>query len=112
MTTDSQMFQDILAEFKNSKVLHYAQLHLHVQDGIVTISGRVNSFAERKALERTAKRVAGIRTLILEIRAAAIPITVMNIVGRVNEGATHKEFDREDGQLESLGSYSPSSSVS
>ena len=76
MDTDMQVFQDIVAGFKNSPILHYAQLDLRVQDGIVTISGRVNSFAERKAVERAAKRVPGIRTLILQIRAAAIPITV------------------------------------
>jgi osmotically-inducible protein OsmY len=74
MDTDTQVFQDIVAEFKNNPVLHYAKLSLHVEDGIVTISGRVNSFAERKAVERAAKRVAGIRTLILEITAAAIPM--------------------------------------
>jgi hypothetical protein len=78
MDTDTQVFQDIVAEFKNNPVLHYAKLSLHVEDGIVTISGRVNSFAERKAVERAAKRVAGIRTLILEITAAAIPMRVTN----------------------------------
>jgi hypothetical protein len=77
MDTDTQVFQDIVAEFKNNPVLHYARLSLHVEDGIVTISGRVNSFAERKAVERAAKRVAGIRTLILEI-TAAIPMRVTN----------------------------------
>jgi osmotically-inducible protein OsmY len=74
MDTDAQLFQDIVNEFKNSPILHYAQLGLDVQNGIVTISGRVNSFAERKAVERAAKRVTGIKTLVLEIRAAAIPV--------------------------------------
>ena len=76
MDSDTQVFQDLVAELKNSPVLHYAQLSLHVQDGTVTISGRVNSFAARQAVERAANRVAGIRTLVLEIRAAAIPVTV------------------------------------
>jgi osmotically-inducible protein OsmY len=76
MDTDTQVFEDIVAEFKGSPVLHYAQLHLQVQDGVVTISGRVNSLAERNAVERAAKRVVGIKTLILEVRAAAIPRTV------------------------------------
>jgi osmotically-inducible protein OsmY len=78
MDTDTQVFQDIVAEFKNSPILHHAQLSLHVEDGIVTISGHVNSLAERRAVERAAKRVAGIRTLILEIRAAVFPVTVRN----------------------------------
>ena len=78
MDTDTQVFQDIVAEFNASPLPQNAQLHLQVQDGVVTISGRMNSFAEHKAVERAAKRVAGIRTLILEIPAAAIPSTVMD----------------------------------
>jgi osmotically-inducible protein OsmY len=78
MDSDTQVFQDIVAEFKNNRILHYTQLNLHVQGGVVTISGRVKTLAERKAVERAANRVVGVRTLILEIRAAAIPATVVN----------------------------------
>jgi len=77
--TDQQLLQGILAEFRNNRVLHFVKLNVHVEDGIVTISGRVNSFAERNAVERAARRVAGIKNLVLEIRAAAIPITVTRI---------------------------------
>jgi osmotically-inducible protein OsmY len=76
MDTDTQVFQDIVNAFKNSPILHHARLGLDVQNGVVTISGRVNSVAERKAVERAAKQVAGIKTLILEIRAAAIPVII------------------------------------
>jgi osmotically-inducible protein OsmY len=79
MGTDSQIYQDIVAEINNNPALHYARLSLQVREGIVTISGRVSSFAERKAVERAAKRVAGIKTLILEITAAAIPLTVRTV---------------------------------
>ena len=77
MDTDTQVFEGIAAELKNSPILQYTRLTLDVNDGVVTISGRVNSFAERKAIERAANRVAGIRTLILEIRAAVFPGTVL-----------------------------------
>jgi hypothetical protein len=33
MDTDAQLFQDIVNEFKNSPILHYAQLGLDVQGG-------------------------------------------------------------------------------
>jgi len=75
MDSDTQLFNKIAREFESSPVLHYAHLSLQVREGIVTISGRVNSFRERKAVEHVAKRVAGIKTLILDIRAAVIPIT-------------------------------------
>jgi osmotically-inducible protein OsmY len=92
MDTDARIFQDIVAELKNSPILHYAQLNLQVQDGIVTISGRVNSFAERRAVERAAKRVGGTKTLILEIRAAAIPLTVKNTDFGAQKETTRKDF--------------------
>ncbi len=59
MDTDTPVFQDVIAEFKNSPNLRYARLTCNVQDGVVTISGRVNTLAERKAAERAASRVAG-----------------------------------------------------
>lgn len=83
MDTDAQLLQSVTTEFKNSPVLHYARLSLHVQDGIVTVSGRVNTFAERRAVERAANRVAGIKKLVLEIRASAIPMTLSNEDGPV-----------------------------
>lgn len=60
---------------------HRARLCFEVRDGIVTITGRVNTLAERKGVERTAKQVNGIRTLILEIGAAALPVTTTHAPG-------------------------------
>jgi osmotically-inducible protein OsmY len=91
MDTDTQVFQDIVNEFKNSPILHYAQLCLDVQNGVVTVSGRVNSFAERKAVERCVKRVTGIKTLNLEIRAAAIPMIITGTyAGAQKDGASNE----------------------
>jgi hypothetical protein len=73
---DKQVFRALVAEFSANPMLHYLRLNLHVEAGVVTISGRVNSPAERRAVERAARRVAGIKSLQLEIRAAAFPVTV------------------------------------
>jgi osmotically-inducible protein OsmY len=81
MDSDTQLFQNLVAEFQNSPILRFTKLSLRVQDGMVTIAGRVNSLADRKAVERAAKRVAGITTLILEIRAAALPVAVTDAEG-------------------------------
>jgi osmotically-inducible protein OsmY len=74
MHTDIQVFQDIFEEFNNRAPLNNTRLNVHVQDGIVTISGRVNTCAQRKAVERAVKRVAGIKTLILKIGASLTPL--------------------------------------
>jgi osmotically-inducible protein OsmY len=90
MATDTQIFQDLVTRFRREG--HRAQLSVEVRDGIVTILGRVNTFAERKAVERTAKRVNGIRTLILEIGAAALPLSAVERL----------EISRQDSALAAL----------
>ncbi len=76
MDKDAEIFRQVAAELKVSPLLHFSRLHLHVHEGVVTISGRVNSLAQRQAAERAAARVAGIKHLILEIRAAVSPVTI------------------------------------
>jgi len=78
LDADEKVFRAVAAELRTNRLLHYVRLNLHVEDGIVTISGRVNSPAELNCVEYAAKRVAGIKDLILEIRAAANPVTVMS----------------------------------
>ncbi len=79
MDADTQIFQDLLAGFQRGPLSHRARLSVEVRDGIVTIAGRVNTLAERKAVERAARRVNGIRTLILDIGAAALPVMAGNM---------------------------------
>ena len=97
MDTDAQLLQSVTTEFKNSPILHYARLSLHVEDGTVTITGRVNTFAERRAVERTANRVPGIKKLVLEIRASAIPMTVSNENGPITQREATRDLSSEDG---------------
>jgi osmotically-inducible protein OsmY len=88
MDTDTQVLEDVMAELKASPIRQHTQLSVVVQDGIVTISGRANTFAERNAIERAAKRVAGIRRVDREIRASALPDTVMHSTRRLDPQLT------------------------
>jgi len=88
MDTDTQVLEDVIAELKVSPILHYTQLSVAVEDGIVTISGRANRLEVRKAIENAAKRVAGIRRLDLEIRASAFPETVTHTTGCLDSELT------------------------
>jgi osmotically-inducible protein OsmY len=81
MDADTQIFQDLRTGLQHGPLSHRAQLSVDVRDGIVTIAGRVNTLAERQAVERTARRVRGIRTLILKIGAAALPLSTVDMPG-------------------------------
>jgi osmotically-inducible protein OsmY len=67
MKTDAQVQQDVLAELKWEPSIHAAQIGVEVKDGIVTLAGRVNSFAEKWDAERVAQRVAGVKAIAVEI---------------------------------------------
>lgn len=93
MVTDAQLFQDVTAAFKHSPFLQHARLSLHVQDGIVTISGRLKSLAERQAVERAVRRVSGVTRLVLDIRAAVIlPPAVTDTLEATQKDTSRKEF--------------------
>jgi osmotically-inducible protein OsmY len=76
MDTDTQIFEALLAGFQSGPLTRRARLTVDVRDGIVTITGRVNTISERRAVERAAGRISGIRMLIIEIGAAALPLPV------------------------------------
>ena len=92
MDSDTQIYQDVVGELKNSPVLHYARLSLSVENGVVTITGRVNTLSERRSIERAANRVPGIRTLILEIGASLRPVTVVDTQDVLQKDIAQKGF--------------------
>lgn len=74
MNFDGLLFRRICAELQASAALQHAEIHVHVKDSVVTISGRVYSLAQRRAAEKAVRRVPDVRDLIIDIRAAAVPI--------------------------------------
>jgi osmotically-inducible protein OsmY len=93
MDADTQIFEKLLAGFRTGPIADHAELKVEVRDGVATISGRVYTLAERKALERAAKRVAGIRTLILKIGAAALPLATNGTLGAFEKDTAGKGLD-------------------
>ena len=70
MKTDAQVQQDVLAELKWEPSVNAAKIGVEVKDGIVTLAGHVDSFAEKWDAERAAQRVAGVTALTTEIDVA------------------------------------------
>jgi osmotically-inducible protein OsmY len=70
MKTDAQVQQDLLAELKWKPSVNAAKIGVHVKDGIVTLAGHVDSFAEKWDAERAAQRVSGVKALATEIDVA------------------------------------------
>ncbi len=67
MKTDTQLQQDVIAELKWEPSVNAAQIGVEVKDGIVTLAGHVNSYAEKWNAERAAQRVWGVKALAIEM---------------------------------------------
>jgi osmotically-inducible protein OsmY len=68
MQTDAQLQQDVMSELKWEPTIHAAEIGVAVKDGVVTLSGNVDSYPKKWAAERAARRVAGVRAVAEEIK--------------------------------------------
>lgn len=71
--TDNDIQQDVLDEFVWDPEVQAADVGVEVDDGVVTLTGTVDSYIEKLAAERAAQRVAGVRAVAnnLSIRTIA-----------------------------------------
>ncbi len=67
MKTDAQLQQDVLAELKWEPSVNAAQIGVEVKEGIVTLAGHVDSYAEKWDAERAVQRVCGVKALAIEM---------------------------------------------
>ena len=67
MKTDIQIQQDVMAELKWEPKVNAAHIGVEVKNGVVTLSGHVDSFAEKWNAEEAAKRVSGVKVIAVEI---------------------------------------------
>jgi len=63
MKTDSQLQPHILDDSEYDPVLHAGEISVSVKDGVATLDGTANAFPEKRAAERAALRVAGIKAV-------------------------------------------------
>jgi osmotically-inducible protein OsmY len=70
MKTDAQIQKDVNAELSWEPSINAARIGVEVNQGVVTLSGLVETYAEKWEAERTAQRVAGVKALAVEISVA------------------------------------------
>lgn len=73
MRTDQQIQHDVQEELKWQPFLNAAQIGVGVKDGIVTLSGTVDSYSKKLAAERAAKTVKGVRAIAEDIEVRVVP---------------------------------------
>ena len=67
MKTNLQLQQDVLAELQFNPRIREKDIAVAVRDGVVTLSGHVDSYAQRLAAEHTVEHVAGVQAIANDI---------------------------------------------
>jgi osmotically-inducible protein OsmY len=67
MKTDSQLQQDVSAELQWEPSVQAARIGVEAKDGVVTLSGQVDSYLEKWNAEHAAQRVAGVKAMTTDL---------------------------------------------
>ncbi|WP_431200622.1 BON domain-containing protein [Mucilaginibacter sp. P25] len=73
MRTDNQIQKDVMDELKWQPFLNSSEIGVAVKNGIVTLSGNVDSFSKKLTAERAAKKVAGVKAIAEDIHIGVSP---------------------------------------
>jgi len=68
MKTDAELQQDVMNELKWEPTIKAAEIGVGVTDGVVTLSGSVDSYAKKWAAECAATRVFGVKAVAEELQ--------------------------------------------
>ncbi|MCV2368690.1 BON domain-containing protein [Roseateles oligotrophus] len=67
MKTDLQLKKDVNAELEFAPSINATQIGVAVKDGVVTLTGHLDSYAEKSAAKKAVMRVSGVRAIALEL---------------------------------------------
>lgn len=67
MKTDTELQRDVVAELAWEPRITHENVGVVVRDGVVTLTGTVDDYVQRRVAEAAAERVAGVRAVVQEI---------------------------------------------
>lgn len=73
MKTDSQIQKDVMEELGWEPFLNESEIGVAVKNGVVTLSGIVDTFSKKLAVEKAAKSVSGVKAVAEDIQVGMSP---------------------------------------
>lgn len=73
MKTDNQIQNDVIDELKWEPALNSSEIGVAVKNGIVTLSGQVDTYSKKVAAERAAKKISGVKAVAEDIQVGLSP---------------------------------------
>jgi osmotically-inducible protein OsmY len=67
LKTDAQLRADVMAELEWDPAIRAHEVGVAVKEGVVTLTGHLENFAQEAEIERVVRRVAGVRALAIEM---------------------------------------------
>ena len=67
MKTDSDLKKDVLTELSWDPLVPEARVGVAVNDGVVTLTGHLDTYAEKVAARRAVERVSGVKAIAVEV---------------------------------------------
>lgn len=88
MKTDLQLHQDVVAELTWDPAVKEKEIGVAVRDGVVTLTGSVESYPEKWAAERVTQHVGGVRAVANEL-----DVNIPALASRSDTDLAHKVVD-------------------
>lgn len=73
MKSDVQIQKDVMDELKWEPFLNASEIGVAVKNGIVTLSGQVDSYSKKLSAEKATKKVAGVKAIAEDIQIGVSP---------------------------------------
>jgi osmotically-inducible protein OsmY len=73
MKNDAQIQQDVLEQLKWDPLLNASEIGVSVKNGVVTLSGHVDSYLKKLEAEKQAKKVMGVKAIAEDIQVGISP---------------------------------------
>lgn len=67
MKTDAELKKDVLSELSWDPLVPEARIGVSVHNGVVTLTGHLDTYAEKVATQRAVERVSGVKTIAVEL---------------------------------------------
>jgi osmotically-inducible protein OsmY len=73
MKSDLQIQKDVIEELRWEPFLNSSEIGVAVKNGIVTLSGQVDSYSKKLIAEKAAKKVNGVKAIAEDIQVGILP---------------------------------------
>lgn len=99
--TDKQLKQEVLRELKWDMRVGWAQVDVTVEEGVVTLTGIVPSYAVKRAAQAAAHRITGVLDVANDLEVKATPMRTDTEIARAVRNALEWDALIPDERIES-----------